>query len=416
MLKAGDWVMTRKMQADGISISEMARQLGCCRATARKYAKQDVQPVYKRAGRPSKLDPFKPYLRTRLDRAPFSAVRLFEEVKQQGYFGKLTGIKDFVREIKRGHILRAVMRFETLPGQQAQVDWGEFGTIMENGVEKKLYCFFMILGYSRTRFVQFTTNTALPVFFACHMNAFQYLGGVPKEILYDNLKQVVLKRLFKAKESTMNKRFMDFAGHYGFAPILCRPYRPQTKGKVENTVKYVKHDFFLGLDYVDLADLNRQASAWLERKNNEPHGTTKEKPFDRLTQENLTSIDGRPAFDNSEVFYRKASVDCLVCFDGSKYSVPSKYAGREISIKKTPNLPLAFFYRTELVCEHEPAEEKGGLVSKSDHFVGIKELSYKTKKAYRNRYFARQVTEPVVDQRPLSTYDALIGVDINGKP
>lgn len=402
---------------DHVPVSEIAKQLGCSRTTVYKYAKNDAKPVYRqRAGKPGKLDPFKPFLKTRLDRAPFTAVRLFDDAKKQGYAGNLTVVKDFVREIKKGHILRAVMRFETLPGQQAQVDWGECGTIIENGVQKKLHCFLMVLGYSRTRFARFTTSTALPTFLACHMEAFQYFGGVPKEILYDNLKQVVLKRVFKAKESTMNQRFMDFAGHYGFAPILCRPYRPQTKGKVENTVKYVKQDFFLGLDFLDLVDVNRQVSAWLEKKNSEPHGTTKEKPFDRLTKENLTSIEGKPVFDNSEVFYRKATMDCWVSFEGSKYSVPFKYVGHEISVKKAPNKSLVFFYRTDPICEHEPAKENGSQVSKSEHFVGLKELSYKTKKTYRNRYFARQVSEPIVDQRPLSAYDNLIGVDINGKP
>lgn len=410
--------MIRKMLNDHVPVSDVAKQLGCSRTTVYRYAKDEVKPAYKqRGGKPGKLELFKQYLLGRLDRAPFSAVRLFEEVKQQGYAGKLTILKEFVREVKRQHSLRAVMRFETMPGQQAQVDWGDFGTIIEGGLEKKLYCFFMVLGYSRTKFVKFTTSTVQQVFLQCHMEAFQYFGGVPKEILYDNLKQVVIKRLFKARDSEMNKRFMDFAGYYGFNTILCRPYRPQTKGKVENPVKYVKQNFFLGLEFTDLADLNRQASAWLEQANDRVHGTTKEKPFDRLAKENLTPIVGKPEYDNSEVFYRKASMDCWISFDGSKYSVPSKYAGKEISIKQAINRPLGLFYRTELICEHEAAKEKGASIADPKHFEGLKELSYKTKKAYRNKHYTRQLgaKEVAVETRPLSIYDAVIGGDVHGQ-
>lgn len=417
MINTEVWVMIRKTMNDGVSITEAARQLGCSRPTVYKYAKQDSKPLYKRKGLASKLEPFKQYLQGRLDRAPFSAVRLFEEIKQQGYAGKLTILKEFVREVKKQHSLRAVMRFETMPGQQAQVDWGDFGTIIEDDVKKKLFCFFIVLGYSRTKFVKFTTSTIQQVFLQCHMEAFKYFGGVPKEILYDNLKQVVIKRLFKVKDSEMNKRFMDFAGHYGFNTILCRPYRPQTKGKVENPVKYVRQNFFLGIEFTDLADLNRQASAWLEQANNRVHGTTKEKPFERLVKENLTMVQGKPEYDNSEVFYRKASMDCWTSFEGSKYSVPSKYAGKEISIKKAINRPLEFFYRAELICEHVASKEKGASIAEPKHFEGLKELSYKTKKTYRNKHYTRQLSakEVIVETRPLSIYDSLVGGDVNGQ-
>ena len=403
--------MIRKMLEEGIAVSEIAEQLGCSRTTVYRYAEEDAKPVYKkRTGKPAKLDPFKQYIRTRLDIAPFTARRLFDEIKQQGYPGKLTRVKMFVREVKQVHTQRAVMRFETMPGQQAQVDWGEFGTIMENGVEKKLYCFFMILGYSRTKFVKFTTEIKQRTFLACHVEAFNYFGGAPKEILYDNLKQVVIKRMFRAKDSEMNKKFMDFAGHYALNPILCRPYRPQTKGKVENTVKFVKQDFFLGIEYSGLKGLNMQASAWLEKANNLVHGTTKEKPFERLPKENLTSIKDKPEYDNSEVFYRIASMDCWVYFEGSKYSIPSIYAGKEISVKQAVNRPLQLFYRSELICEHQEAAQKGMLIAEQKHFEGLKELSYKTKLTYRNKYYTRQYEskDANVEKRPLEIYDHII--------
>lgn len=410
MIKGDVWVMIRKMREDGVSVSEIAKQVGCSRTTVYRYLKKEVMPIYKRDGIVSKLDPFKQYIRTRLEEAPFSAVRLLEEIQKQGYTGKLTILKKFVSEIKQSYRLQAVMRFETMPGQQAQVDWAYFGYLEERGQRKRLYCFLMVLGYSRTKFVMFTTSMDLETFVACHILAFKYFGGVPKEILYDNLKQVVVKRLFRAKESEMNKKFMDFAGYYSFKPILCRVRRPETKGKVENPVRFVRGNFFMGIVFNGLKDLNMQRSAWLEKVNNLEHGTTKEKPFERLKRENLTSIEGKPEYDTSKIFYRTASRECLVHFEGSQYSVPLKYAGKEISVKVALDKPLGLFYRGELICEHQQATEKGMSIINKKHFDGIKELTYKVKKTHRNRYYTRQCTvkETSVEARPLAVYERIV--------
>ncbi len=133
---------------------------------------------------------------------------------------------------------KATVRFETMPGKQGQMDWGFFEDhlVYEDGKWKKLYCFLMILGYSRMRYIEFVTDMSTNTLIRCHQNAFRYFGGYPEEILYDNMKQVVIKRLLKQEDSTLNRQFEDFAGFYGFKPILCRPYRGQTKGEVERTV------------------------------------------------------------------------------------------------------------------------------------------------------------------------------------
>ena len=135
---------------------------------------------------------------------------------------------------------KATVRFETMPGKQGQMDWGFFEehTVYEDGKWKKLYCFLMVLGCSRMRYIEFVTDMSTNTLIRCHQNAFRYFGGYPEEILYDNMKQVVVKRLLKQEDSTLNRQFEDFAGFYGFKPILCRPYRGQTKGKVERTVQF----------------------------------------------------------------------------------------------------------------------------------------------------------------------------------
>lgn len=124
----------------------------------------------------------------------------------------------------------------------------------------------------------------------CHQNAFRYFGGYPEEMLYDNMKQVVIKRLLKQEDSTLNRQFEDFAGFYGFKPVLCRPYRGQTKGKVERTVQFVRDNFMVGIKYSSLNDLNGQALAWCNRVNAKVHATTNEIPFERLKKEGLSPL------------------------------------------------------------------------------------------------------------------------------
>lgn len=173
---------------------------------------------------------------------------------------------------------KVTVRFETVPGLQAQVDWAHFEDhrIIVNGEEKKLYCFLIVLGYSRMRYVEFVTDMTTTTLIRCHINAFRYFGGYPEEILYDNMKQVVVKRLLRQKDSTMNSQFEDFAGFYGFKPMLCRPYRGQTKGKVERTVSFLRDNFMTGVRYDGLNDLNHQALVWCNKVNAKTHSTTGE--------------------------------------------------------------------------------------------------------------------------------------------
>ena len=147
---------------------------------------------------------------------------------------------------------KATVRFETMPGKQGQMDWGFFEehTVYEDGKWKRRYCFLLVLGCSRMRYIEFVTDMSTNILIRCHQNAFRYFGGYPEEILYDNMKQVVVKQLLKQEDSTLNRQFEDFAGFYGFKPILCRPYRGQTKGKVERTVRFVRDNFMIGIKYV----------------------------------------------------------------------------------------------------------------------------------------------------------------------
>ena len=243
MLKVEEWLLIRDLYSRGFSISAISRSTGHARETVRKYINKKTSPEpQKRPPRPSKLDPYKPYIEEKINEGPYTAARLFREIKEMGFDGEMTIVKDFVRKIRPKQGVPAVLRYETKPGIQAQVDWGEVGKVEVDGKIKKLFCFSMILGYSRMRYVEFTLSTDTFTLLQCHLNAFQYFGGSTQEILYDNMKQVVIKRALKSSDSEWNSQFEDFFKYYGFIPRLCRPYRPQTKGKIENTIGYIKRD------------------------------------------------------------------------------------------------------------------------------------------------------------------------------
>ncbi len=224
--------MIKSMKEQGMSISEIARRTGASRKTVRKYIAMEKPAKYSRGGRQSVIAPYTDYVRSRIDKYNLSAVRIYEEIREKGYPGSYTTVKRLCRELRKDRRIQAVYRYETEPGKQSQVDFGEFGHIEIDGKQRKLYAFSMILGYSRMRYVKFTTDISTENVIKIHLNAFSFYGGFTDTILYDNMKQIVIDRKIKASESTFNQKFLDFAEYYGIVIRLCYPYRPETKGKI----------------------------------------------------------------------------------------------------------------------------------------------------------------------------------------
>jgi len=289
LLRLEEWVDIVSMHKASVPISAIARELGISRNTVKATLRRDGPPEYRRAPAPSKLDPYKDYLLDRLRDFPeLSAKRLFEEIRAQGYDGKISILKDFTRP---HHVprKRTVVRFETPPGEQAQCDYAELGVHEVRGVPTKVYAFVMLLGFSRHLYVEFSESCTSDAFLAAHARAFAYFGGMPRRVLYDNAKVVALEHTRTVV--TFNEALLDFAGRYGFRPQLCRPHRPQTKGKVERTIGYVKDAFLVGRVFTDVDDMNIQVLAWLENEANvRDHATTGVRPADRLPLEGLTPI------------------------------------------------------------------------------------------------------------------------------
>ena len=257
------------------------------RDTVRATLRREGPPRYERRPGPSKLDAHRDYLIARLAEFPeLSAKQLFAEIRARGYAGEISILKDFTRPYRvprRG----PVVRFETPPGQQAQCDFGELGIHAVRGVRTRVYLFVMILGFSRYMYVEATADARSATFLACHARAFASFGGMPREVLYDNAKVVALEH--SRTVVTFNEALLDFAGRFAFRPRLCRPARPQTKGKVERMIGYVKDAGLTGRTFTDLPDMNAQLMTWLEAEANvREHATTGERPVDRLAREGLT--------------------------------------------------------------------------------------------------------------------------------
>lgn len=282
------------LHQQGHSKRSIARQLGISRNTVDKYlASDNSQPRYnQRPARPSKLDPYKDYLQQRIAEArpiQLSAVVLLREINAQGYQGKISRLRQYLTTLRKVD-LEPVQRFETPPGKQMQVDWGQM-----RGGKRPLHAFVAVLGYSRALYVEITDNMRYDTLENCHRHAFDYFQGIPLEIWYDNMKTVVIERdAYKEGKHRFHTSFYQFAKTMAFQPKLCRPYRPQTKGKVERMVRYTRDNFYRPLATrlkaanidLDVATANQQCRQWLDEIANERiHDTTKEKPSQRLTEE-----------------------------------------------------------------------------------------------------------------------------------
>ena len=410
MLRVEVRFMIKDLYRKGVSVSEIAQATGHSRVTIRAVLTRPVSPVaHKRKARARKTDPFVPYLEKRMAEGVFNCKKLLDEIRRQGYQGSWSLLKSFVRPYRQARRQQATVRFETEPGEQAQVDWGHFGFIQHYGRLRRLYAFLMTLGWSRTLYVEFTVSADAAWWLRCHVHAFRYFGGVPRVVLHDNPKTAVLEQA--GGTIHWNPRYLDFADYYGFTPRACRPYRAQTKGKVESGVRYLRGNFWPGLTFVDLADLNRQCQAWLDGTANlRVHGTTGEVPFDRLPLEPLLALDGKPNYDTSLITFRRSSKDCLVSYDGNYYSVPAEYARKQLEVKETEDGQLIVLdVQDQEIARHRVAEARNQRIVVPAHYDHLRYDSRLAKRVGAVQLPAAKSpaelpAAPEVEARPLVWY------------
>jgi len=379
VLLVEEWINIRELARQGLSVSEIARRSGRDRKTVRKVL-VETPPIGRAKNsesRVTKLGPFEEYVKQRVEHGCLNASVLMEEIQRLGYKGKITMLRLFLAPLRQELVRKreATERFETGPGKQAQVDWGEFGRIWDSSGRcwQKLYAFVFTLGYSRAQYVEFTTSCDMEHFLHCHLKAFAALG-IPQEILYDNLKTAILGR-HPNGSPILPGRFLDFALYYGFTPRYCQPYRARTKGKVERGVGYVRQNFWVRVKgevargELELAALNEHVKEWMERTANvRLHGTHGEVVLKRLEEEKplLGVFSRRPVYDTDYHSLRKVSRDGRFSYRGRLYAVDLRHGLGELDVAESLEGQITVRDKTGAVVRTEVVE----LVASTNRWQG----------------------------------------------
>jgi transposase len=360
VIKLGEVVMILDLHRQGLTVSAIARELGVDRKTVRRCIARGLeQPVYgPRKLRDRLIDPFVPYLRERVTAYPgLTGRRLWREVRERGYQGGYTIVTDVLRDLRPAALPAFEVRFETPPGDQAQVDFAQFQVVFtdEPTVTRIVWLFSLVLGFSRLIWARFVLHQDMQAVLRCHMAAFEAIGGVPHEILYDRMKTAVIGEV--AGSIVYNRALIDIARHYGFQPKACRPYRPKTKGKVERPYRYIREDFFLARAFRNLDDLNAQLRHWLDTvANPRVHATTQRVVNETFAEEkpHLKSLPLAP-FRSVLKLERRVSHEGMVSVGGNLYSVPDATRKRIVEVHTLAD-EIRIFEDGNLIAAHPVLE------------------------------------------------------------
>jgi transposase len=346
---------------DGQSGRVIAAELHLSRKTVAKILEEHQQQradgvtglPQPRSPRASLVDSHETALRELLARYPsISVVRLLEELRQWGYTGGYTILRERVKQLRLTQQRPPVERFETGPGAQAQMDYGVYTLDFTQEGRRKVNLFSYVLGYSRRQYLHFTVSQDLETTLREHVRAFEHLGGVAATCLYDNMKVVVSR--YEDGEPVYNTRFLAFATHYGFRPVACRPRRPQTKGKVERPFQYVETNLLSGREFHSLEHLNTVTSWWLaEVADVREHRQTRRRPLDRHAEElpHLIPLPARP-YELAEVVYRTVDAEGFVAYAQNRYSVPWHFIGQVLTVRITDEEVMVYSSRLEPLARH----------------------------------------------------------------
>jgi transposase len=361
VIHLGELVMILDLHRQGLSVSAIARQVGLDRKTVRKYIDRGLEPPRygPRKPRSRRLEPYEPYLRQRVAAYPgLTGSRLLREIREQGYAGGYSAVTDFLREVRPALRPPFEVRFETPPGHQAQVDFAQFQVVFtdEPAVTRIVWLFSLVLGYSRLIWARFVAHQDLQTVLRCHMAAFAALGGIPHEILYDRMKTAVTGEDDQG-HIVYNRALIDFAGHYGFHPKACRPYRAKTKGKVERPFRYIREDFFLARSFRNLDDLNGELAYWLATVANPRLHATTQRIVNEAFAEEKPSLQPLPLTPFRAVLKleRRVSHEGMVSVGGNLYSVPDATRKRLVEVHTLAD-EIHIFEAGRLIAVHSVLE------------------------------------------------------------
>jgi transposase len=403
MIRSGMILMIREKVLEGKSSYAIAKEIGLSKNTVKKYRELGSQMVkVSTRDQPSKLDPHLDTIQNCMAAGIFNCQVILERIQEKGYDGGITILKDYVKPYRPPKSLPAVPRYETLPGKQAQMDYGICHYVDLDGVTHKIPAFIMIMGNSRAKYVEFVKRCDLYSLQRCLINAFEYFGGVPETILTDRMKTVIIGT--DGKEIIWNTKFQEFARDMGFVPKVCRARRPQTKGKVERLVHYVKDNFLPGRAFTDLADLNLQAMVWCRKADSRIHGTTGLIPLKELKKEPLLPLPELRARDRYRYETRRVSSDGFVSYDGVRYGVPWRYSGKELRVRLYDG-SFQVFDGPVCIAEHKALYKSKGRSFLPGQYQGL----VQNHGMPITPSYGLQIPKEV-EIRPLSVYDQLAGV------
>ena len=419
-------MIAREMRVDidylhrqGLTYREIARETGCDRRTAKRYAENPELIGQPRATvkRPSKLDRFRPTVEGWLSgNEKRRATWVYDQINKLGYDGGYTIVKDMVHAIKQKNSRIAYLRFETDPGKQAQMDFGDFKVVSPNGEERTYYLFSMVLGFSRKPYCELLERCDLINFLEAHQRAFAFFGGVPAEILYDRMRNVFIRKVSSKTQFTQG--LMTLADHYGFTPDVAPAYSPWVKGKVERPMDFIREGFWREYSFTNIETANRDLHEFLELKARRVHGTTHETVVARFESEKefLKPLP-RTTCDVSARLYRKVHKDCTISVEGSLYEVPHTLVGKKILVRLKDGV-LRIYDGATLVATHSQTPIKGRIVQLpglreailADRQMNARKYDFARKgKAKATRSPARGKYNIDVQQRSLDVYQQIGG-------
>lgn len=362
----------RMFHVDHMKVYAISRDLRVSRDVVRRVLSIQHFDPQRLCERPSKLNPYVPLIEEIVAKSPrIRATRLCTLLKERGFSGSVNIVRLALREGLRPKPKRAYQVLTSFPGEQAQVDWGSFGKTKIGNAERSLSCFVMVLSWSRGMFARFMLDQTTASFMAAHQEAFSYLGGVPRQIRYDNLKSVVISRDGRAIQ--FNDNFLEFSGNCGFLPSACNPYSGHEKGKVERTIRYIRDSFFVHRKYRDVQDLNMQLKNWIEtfamaRPWPDDHGKVIRAQWELEKTKLLPlPVHGNPCERREEVRIGKTP---YARFDLNDYSVPWKLTMTTLTVWASEGR-VKIFDGTILVAEHERSYGRQQRITDNTHLSGI---------------------------------------------
>lgn len=400
--------------AEHWKVGTIAAQLQLHHDTVKRALLLDQRPPPPRRVPSTILDPYKAFVVDTLERYPsLRATRLLEMIRARGYRGSYTQLLRYVQRTRPRRQQEAFLRLRTLPGEQAQVDWGSFGTREVGRAQRQLSCFVMVLGWSRAMYARFFWDQKLESFLCGHVDAFAALGGVAREILYDNLKSVVVER--DGDHVRYHPQILELAGHYHFAPKPCAPYRGNEKGKVERAIQYLRHSFFAARHWKSIDDLNAQLQTWIEKVAHrrpvpgDPERTLVDEALQR-EHERLLPLPER-AFACELVKPVMSGKTPYVRFDLNDYSIPHTLVRKPLSLLASPSTIRLMTPDGTIVAQHRRSYDRGQIVEDEHHIAALaREKRHAAKLRVRDRL---RIVCPHADAfiDALSRRDAVMSVE-----